>query len=155
MKSKPNAGLYVLLIVLGMGYYSAGALALREEFFGAGRYAARRSNSAMTAKPSQVFRKEATIQRGLSPANQRGCRSPARGIGHSNDANQLFCIIEIQVQAPLAQQDGQRRTADTEALCNGGFGQSLHVPPLRLPGKAKVVITGPGADDGRGRDQNP
>ena len=42
MKSKPTAGLYVLLIVIAtvsMGYYIAGAVALREEFFHAGRYA--------------------------------------------------------------------------------------------------------------------
>ena len=42
MKSRANAGLYVLLIVvatLSMGYYIAGALALQLEFFHASRYA--------------------------------------------------------------------------------------------------------------------
>jgi phosphoserine phosphatase RsbU/P len=42
MKSRANAGLYVLLIVIAtisMGYYIAGALALRLEFFHASRYA--------------------------------------------------------------------------------------------------------------------
>src|SRR5271170_2110294 len=41
MKSRTNTGLYVLLIVfatLSMGYYIAGAVALREEFFHASRY---------------------------------------------------------------------------------------------------------------------
>ena len=42
MKSRANAGLYVLLVVvatLSMGYYIAGALALQLEFFHASRYA--------------------------------------------------------------------------------------------------------------------
>jgi PDZ domain-containing secreted protein len=42
MKSRANTGLYVLLIVIAtisMGYYIAGAVALREEFFHASRYA--------------------------------------------------------------------------------------------------------------------
>jgi hypothetical protein len=42
VKSRANAGLYVLLIVfatISMGYYIAGAVALREQFFHADRYA--------------------------------------------------------------------------------------------------------------------
>jgi hypothetical protein len=42
MKRKSDAGLYFLLIVFAafsMAYYIAGALALREEFFHASRYA--------------------------------------------------------------------------------------------------------------------
>src|SRR3984957_7992279 len=44
MKSKATAGLYILLIIfaaISMLYYIAGVVALREEFFHAGRYSDR------------------------------------------------------------------------------------------------------------------
>jgi hypothetical protein len=60
---KSNAGLYVLLIVLAtlsMGYYVAGALALREEFFHAGRYPRAPFDFRDDGQTLQEIRKEAT-----------------------------------------------------------------------------------------------
>ncbi len=68
MKSKANAGLYVLLIVIAtisMGYYIAGAVALREEFFHAGRYARTPFDLRDYGQTLTDVRKEATAA-GLS-----------------------------------------------------------------------------------------
>ena len=68
MKSKGTAGLYVLLIVfaaLSMGYYIAGALALREEFFHASRYVRAPFDFRDDGQTLKDLRKEATVA-GLS-----------------------------------------------------------------------------------------
>jgi phosphoserine phosphatase RsbU/P len=68
MKSKATAGLYVLLIVLAtlsMVYYIAGVLALREEFFHAGRYARAPFDFRDDGQTLRDLRKEATAA-GLS-----------------------------------------------------------------------------------------
>jgi sigma-B regulation protein RsbU (phosphoserine phosphatase) len=68
MKSKVTAGLYVLLIVFAafsMGYYIAGALALREEFFHASRYARAPFDFHDDGQTLDGVRKEATVA-GLS-----------------------------------------------------------------------------------------
>ena len=68
MKSKVNAGLYILLIVFAvfsMGYYIAGALALREEFFHASRYARAPFDFRDDGQTLKDLRKEATVA-GLS-----------------------------------------------------------------------------------------
>ena len=68
MKSHANAGFYALLIVfaaLSMGYYMAGALALREEFFHAGRYARAPFDFHDDSQTLTDLRKEATVT-GLS-----------------------------------------------------------------------------------------
>jgi phosphoserine phosphatase RsbU/P len=69
MKSKvTTAGLYVLLIVFAtfsMGYYIAGALALREEFFHASRYVRAPFDFRDDGQTLKDLRKEATVA-GLS-----------------------------------------------------------------------------------------
>jgi sigma-B regulation protein RsbU (phosphoserine phosphatase) len=68
MKSKATAGFYVLLIVfaaLSMGYYIAGALAMREEFFHASRYARPPFDFHDDGQTLTDVRKEATVA-GLS-----------------------------------------------------------------------------------------
>jgi sigma-B regulation protein RsbU (phosphoserine phosphatase) len=68
MKSKVTAGLYVLLIVFAafsMGYYIAGALALREEFFHASRYVSAPFDFHDDGQTLDGVRKEATVA-GLS-----------------------------------------------------------------------------------------
>jgi phosphoserine phosphatase RsbU/P len=68
MKSKITVGLYVLLIVLAtlsMVYYIAGALALREEFFHASRYAREPFDFRDDGQTLKDLRKEATVT-GLS-----------------------------------------------------------------------------------------
>ena len=68
MKSKVNAGFYVLLIVFAafsMGYYIAGALAMREEFFHASRYARPPFDFHDDGQTLTDLRKEATVA-GLS-----------------------------------------------------------------------------------------
>ena len=68
MKSKVTVGLYVLLIVLAafsMVYYIAGALAMREEFFHAGRYARAPFDFRDDGQTLKDLQKEATVT-GLS-----------------------------------------------------------------------------------------
>jgi sigma-B regulation protein RsbU (phosphoserine phosphatase) len=68
MKSKVNAGLYVLLTVfavLSMGYYIAGVLAMREEFFHSSRYARAPFDFRDDGQTLSGLRKEATVA-GLS-----------------------------------------------------------------------------------------
>jgi hypothetical protein len=68
MKSKATAGFYVLLIVFAafsMGYYIAGALAMREEFFHASRYANPPFDFHDDGQTLTDLRKEATVA-GLS-----------------------------------------------------------------------------------------
>ncbi len=68
MKSKVNAGLYILLIVFAtfsMVYYIAGALALREEFFHASRYARAPFDFRDDGQTLEDLRTEATVT-GLS-----------------------------------------------------------------------------------------
>ena len=78
MKSKVNAGFYVLLIVFAafsMGYYIAGALAMREEFFHASRYARPPFDFHDDGQTLNGLRKEATvagsIQWGFPAGSQR------------------------------------------------------------------------------------
>jgi phosphoserine phosphatase RsbU/P len=68
MKSKATLGLYVLLIVFAtfsMGYYVAGALALREEFFHASRYVRAPFDFRDDGQTLKDVRNEATVA-GLS-----------------------------------------------------------------------------------------
>jgi phosphoserine phosphatase RsbU/P len=68
MKSKVTAGLYILLIVFAafsMAYYIAGALALREEFFHASRYAREPFSFRDDGQTVEDLQKEATVA-GLS-----------------------------------------------------------------------------------------
>ena len=68
MKSKATAGFYVLLIVFAafsMCYYIAGALAMREEFFHASRYARAPFDFHDDGQTLDGVRKEATVA-GLS-----------------------------------------------------------------------------------------
>jgi len=63
MKSKTTVALYVLLVVviaLSMGYYIAGALALRQELFRASRYASALFALRDDGRTLRDLRKEAT-----------------------------------------------------------------------------------------------
>src|ERR1700722_16541228 len=68
MKSKATAGLYILLIIfaaISMVYYIAGVVALREEFFHAGRYSDRPFDFHDDGQTLDGVRKEA-LDAGLS-----------------------------------------------------------------------------------------
>ncbi len=107
MKSKATAGLYVLLIVFAtfsMGYYVAGALALREEFFHASRYVRAPFDFRDDGQTLKDLRKEATVA-GLSNGDFLLAVNgvPFTGIAQTHDLllhTNPGQIIEVSARTP-------------------------------------------------------
>jgi sigma-B regulation protein RsbU (phosphoserine phosphatase) len=107
MKSRGTAGLYVLLIVfaaLSMGYYIAGALALREEFFHASRYVRAPFDFRDDGQTLKDLRKEATVA-GLSDGDFLLAVNgvPFTGIAQTHDLllhTNPGQIIEVSARTP-------------------------------------------------------
>jgi phosphoserine phosphatase RsbU/P len=142
MKSKATAGLYVLLIVFAtfsMVYYVAGALALREEFFHASRYARAPFDFHDDGQTLDGLRKEAT-DAGLSNRDFLLAVNgvPFTGIAQIHDvllhANPGQ-IIEVSARTPSGQvREVQLRLAPREGppFSLGGYIAFL-TPVLGVP----------------------
>jgi phosphoserine phosphatase RsbU/P len=142
MKSKATAGLYVLLIVFAafsMGYYIAGAVALREEFFHASRYVRAPFDLRDDGQTLKGLRHEATVAGLSNGAFLLAVNGvPFTGIAQTHDLLRYANpgqIIRFSVRAPSGKvQEIPIRLASLEGpgLSLGGYIAFL-TPILGVP----------------------